>query len=206
MIDFFNNRKTKINLEQKPNPVQIKIMIIGNSNIGKTFLLNNLIKTNLNSYTSKDENDSKIETEAVDMFFYKFFIEGKHINLNLWDFSGKNEYSPIRQEFYSESNSIIYFFDATDSSALLSLENWIKECKRAGGDKLFSTVIGIIKSGGKKVITSNDVEKFCSMFKITFFYKENCFVKENESFLKLIEDIGLKVSNLINVNLKEKRK
>lgn len=59
----------------------------------------------------------------------------------MWDFSGKPEYQKIRNEFYTELHGIVYVFDINNSNSFNNLDNWLKECKKNGGDKL---VVGLV--------------------------------------------------------------
>jgi small GTP-binding protein len=192
MIDYFANRKLNINLKEPSTPKQLKILVTGNSGTGKTYLLSNLISKNVTISSSTKELLSS-QTEAVDMFFYKIKPKDKIINLNFWDFSGKKEFVNIRNEFYSESNGIIYIIDLSNNDSFLSLDSWLKETKRGGGDKLISILIGNNKNDKKK-INNSDIDKFCSNNKIIYYEVSNI----NE-FEKVINEYGSKLNDIFSI-------
>ena len=192
MIDYFANRKLNINLKEPSTPKQLKILVTGNSGVGKTYLLSNLISNNITVSSSTKELLSS-QTEAVDMFFYKIKPKEKIINMNFWDFSGKKDFINIRNEFYSESNGIIYIFDLSNNDSFNSLDSWIKEAKRGGGDKLISILIGNNKTDKKKV-SSSDIDKFCSNNKIIYYEVSNI-----SEFEKVINEYGSKLNDILSM-------
>ncbi len=60
----------------------------------------------------------------------------------MWDFSGKLLEPKIRSEFYGESHAIVYVFDLNNINTFNNIENWIKECRRNGGEKLTPVLVG----------------------------------------------------------------
>jgi GTPase SAR1 family protein len=112
--------------------------------------------------------------------------------LNIWDFAGKLNQYKIRCEFYSELHAIIYVFDLTNLISFNNLDNWIKECKRNGGDKLIPILIGN-KSDMKKEISSNMIENFVEKYK--FNYYELSF-KDQMGVIKFFNDFASIVNEM----------
>lgn len=104
--------------------------------------------------------------------------------MNIWDFSGKKEAAKIRSEFYRESDGIIYVFDLTDHNTFISLEFWLKECKKYGGDKLIPLVVGN-KSDNERVVQYCDIKKFCDYNKLTF---QEVSAKNGTNVIKVITE------------------
>jgi GTPase SAR1 family protein len=65
-------------------------------------------------------------------------------------------------------HAIIYVFDLTNTTSFNNLDNWIKECKRNGGDKLVPILIGN-KSDMKKEISSSVIESFVDKYKFNYY-------------------------------------
>lgn len=94
-----------------------KIILIGNSNVGKTSLLN---------YFLNNDNDKK-PTIAVSFFVKKFKIEDKYIMLNLWDTAGQEKYNSIIRMYYNNTHGCFCIFDLTNRESFESIKKWINE-------------------------------------------------------------------------------
>jgi len=86
----------------------------------------------------------------------------------MWDFSGKPEYAKIRYEFYQELHGIVYVFDVNNNDSFNNLENWLKESKKNGGDKLISALVANKTDLSREVQLSN-VENWLSKNKMTLY-------------------------------------
>lgn len=74
----------------------------------------------------------------------------------------------IRSEFYTESHGIILTIDLSDPTSFETIDSWLKEIKKFGGEKLPIMVLGN-KADKKKMVSMSDVEKLCSKFKFPYF-------------------------------------
>lgn len=62
---------------------------------------------------------------------------------NLWDLSGENAYTEVRNEFFKESQAIILMYDISKRKTFDNLEAvWLKEIKANGGENLPVYVVG----------------------------------------------------------------
>jgi GTPase SAR1 family protein len=88
--------------------------------------------------------------------------------LNIWDFSGKLSEPKVRSEFYAELHAVVYMFDLSNILTFNSLESWIREAKRNGGEKLIPVLLGG-KSDLKKEVTSGMIEDFLNKYKFNYY-------------------------------------
>ena len=96
------------------------------------------------------------------------------------------ECKKIRSEFYSENHAIVYCFDLNNSQSFNNLENWFKECKQNGGEKLLPVLLGV-KSDLKKEVTSDNINSITTKYKIQYFEVTSKFV---DSVSKFYEDFA----------------
>ena len=90
----------------------VKIVIIGDSGVGKTNILVRFC-----------ENDFKISYSAtigVDFKIKVINVEGVKIKLQIWDTAGQQRYKNINQTYYKGAIGVILVYSITD---LQSFEN-----------------------------------------------------------------------------------
>ncbi|EHB07786.1 Ras-related protein Rab-13 [Heterocephalus glaber] len=112
-----------------------KLLLIGDSGVGKTCLIIRFAEDNFNStYISTIGIDFKIRT--VD-------IEGKKIKLQVWSgsifFSGQERFKTITTAYYRGAMGIILVYDITDEKSFENIQNWMKSIKEnasAGVERL----------------------------------------------------------------------
>ena len=86
----------------------IKIIVIGNSGVGKTSFVNKWTKNIFN-----DSSKSTIGSE----FVYKIFENnGTLYNVQLWDIAGQDKNIMVTKYFARDSHGCIIMSDATDTT------------------------------------------------------------------------------------------
>ncbi len=99
-----------------------KVVVLGDGNVGKTCLLV--------SYTTNTFPGIYVPT-VFDNFSANLIVDGRHVNLGLWDLAGQEEYVKMREVSYPQSDVVLLCF-AVDSPD--SMENvrhkWIDEVKK----------------------------------------------------------------------------
>lgn len=96
-----------------------KIIIIGDSGVGKSSLLHRYI----NNYYNDDSNS----TIAIDLQNKVLNIEDKKIKLQIWDTAGQEKYSRLIKCYYKGARGILLCFDITNNNSFLHLTNWFKK-------------------------------------------------------------------------------
>ena len=100
-----------------------KVIIIGNSNSGKSALLNQI--------TGKIFDNSYCMTIGVDFSLKKIELDrdNKKINIKLqiWDTAGQESFRSITRSYYREAAGVIVVFDLTNLQSYESLAQWIDD-------------------------------------------------------------------------------
>ena len=99
--------------------VIVKYILIGDSAVGKTSLLNQFI-TNKNTQqhipTIGIEYGSKILTH-----------NNTNYKLNIWDTAGQEIYRTITKSYYRNTNCVILVYDITNKESFYNLPYWISD-------------------------------------------------------------------------------
>uniref|UniRef100_A0A8C1ZXF6 Ras-related protein Rab-13 n=1 Tax=Cyprinus carpio TaxID=7962 RepID=A0A8C1ZXF6_CYPCA len=98
-----------------------KLLLIGDSGVGKTCLIIRFAEDNFNStYISTIGIDFKVKT--VD-------VEGKKVKLQVWDTAGQERFKTITTAYYRGAMGIILVYDITDEKSFENIQNWMKSIK-----------------------------------------------------------------------------
>jgi Ras-related protein Rab-1A len=97
----------------------LKIIMIGNSGVGKSVLLQ--------KFTDDTYTDNYITTIGVDFKIRSLIINGKSIKLQIWDTDGQERFRTIISSYYRGAHGIILVFDLTDRESFINLSYWINE-------------------------------------------------------------------------------
>ena len=96
-----------------------KVIIIGDSSVGKTKLLCRYL------------NKKKIITPTigVDICSENIKIDEKVIRLCYWDTCGEERYKSITCAYYKEALGVFVVYDVTSEKSFDSIDGWIKNVK-----------------------------------------------------------------------------
>lgn len=102
--------------EVKPT---VKIILVGNSGVGKTCL----IAAYLNQAF-----DSRTTSTVAPAYSCKDITKsnGTRVTLQIWDTAGQERYASISQLFFRDADCAIICFDLTDQNSITDIPDWIK--------------------------------------------------------------------------------
>ncbi|XP_070710021.1 ras-related protein Rab-19-like [Pempheris klunzingeri] len=111
-----------------------KIILIGDSNVGKTCVVQNFRS---GIFPEKQQN-----TIGVDFSVRTVDIEGRKIKMQVWDTAGQERFRTITQSYYRSAHGAIIAYDITRRSTFDSVTHWIKEVELYGAANVVLVLIG----------------------------------------------------------------
>ena len=112
--------------------LEYKAILLGNSGVGKT----NLINTS----NGEEFNSSQSSTVASSYVKKTLKINGQKFVVNLWDTCGQEKYSSLSKIFLRGSKIVILVYDITDKGSFEKLDHWIQMAK----DTEINCIYGIV--------------------------------------------------------------
>ncbi|XP_069012895.1 ras-related protein Rab-19-like [Embiotoca jacksoni] len=111
-----------------------KIILIGDSNVGKTCVVQNF-KSGF--FSEKQQN-----TIGVDFTVRTVDIEGRKVKMQVWDTAGQERFRTITQSYYRSAHGAMIAYDITRHSTFDSVTHWIKEVELYGAANVVLVLIG----------------------------------------------------------------
>ena len=114
---------------QLNNTENYKIILLGETNAGKTTLYNKFIynKDKFN-YLSSITVDN--EAKTLDYKNKKYLI-------TLYDTAGQERFRSITKSYYKMADGFLLMFDITDEKSLLAVKDWIEDIKYHNSSNIF---------------------------------------------------------------------
>ena len=131
--------------EDENDAKDIKIVLLGESHVGKTCLID--------AYFEQEFNYNKIPTLSQEIFKKCIKINSnKYYCINIWDTIGQEMYRSLTKSFLENSNIVVFVYDITNRATFLELGYWINTVNQdLDSDKL---VLGIAANKMDLVLNS----------------------------------------------------
>ena len=106
----------------------IKIILLGDSGVGKTNLINVCVGQSFNA-DSKPTNCCSLLTKPLE-------IKNNKYKINLWDTMGQEAYKGISKLFFREAQIVIFVYDITH------IEDWIQMANETINEDYICGIVG----------------------------------------------------------------
>ena len=174
-----------------------KIILIGNSGVGKSSILQR--------YIQKVFNDSYSSTIGVDFFMKSITIGDKSIKLQLWDTAGTEKFRSITTGYYRGADAAFVVFDLSAKSSFKAVSEWIEnyyKYKNPDSEKNVVLIGNKVDLVDKREVTQEEAENYVKDNNIFYFEtsaKEGKNIEECFNFMaeKLLEQYENKDNELV---------
>ena len=170
---------------------RVKFIIIGDKTVGKSCIINQFIeKQFINEYIQSIGSD-KIKKEIE--------IEGKKLNLEIWDTVGQEEYRAVNKIFIKNAQIALIVYDITNRKSFENLNNWYNLIFEINKDS--NVIVGVTANKTdlyeNQVVDSEEGKNFADEKKISFFetsakdYEsiENVFIQLSKIYINKVQKI-----------------
>ena len=173
---------------------EYKILLLGESNVGKTTIFNRYIFDRL------DKNQGS--TIGVDFEAKNFKYKNQAYSIKLFDTAGQERFQSITKAYYHMGDGFLIVFDLTNENSLKAIGDWISSLKE--DKKEFKFLIIGNKNDLKNQIPENVINEYLKDYK-DIYIKTSAMKNENikESIKKLIDLLDNDENNLENNDNKE---
>ena len=170
---------------------QFKIILLGDSGVGKSSLLNRYMDEGFIFNKPCTLNaDFRIKSMMIDEF--------SSAKITIWDTCGQERYRAITNRYFKDAHGIILVYDIADKRSFTDLDLWLDEIKK----NVIKEDISIILIGNKidlkyRSINSEEAENFAKENKLMY-CETSC--KEGNNIEKAFDMITKDIVNKQNNN------
>jgi Ras-related protein Rab-11A len=184
------------NIISEAYDIIFKVVLIGDSGVGKTNILSRYIK-----------DDFSIETKnTVGVEFGSKIIKFKEntIKIQIWDTAGQERYRSITNAYYKGAKGAMVVYDISKRYTFDNIDKWISELKNSGDEDVNILLVGNkCDLEDQREITKEEAEKKAENFKCAFIETSAMqAVNIEKAFNMLVENVSKKFVNKENNTVK----
>ncbi|TFK51600.1 ras-domain-containing protein [Heliocybe sulcata] len=158
------------------SPINVKLLLIGNSSVGKSSLL---LRFSDAQWLPEDESSATI---GVDFRVHKMNVNGKKVKLSIWDTAGQERFRTITSSYYRGAQGIILVYDVANRDSFDALPRWYSELET------------YVSSSVVKILVGNKVDKE---------FSRQVSTTEGQQFAQRMNSLFVEASAKTSVGVKE---
>ena len=168
--------------EEPKDMLTFKIIIIGNSGVGKTSITTSAVKNVfINDYKS---------TIGMEIFSLYLKVNDKPIKLQIWDTCGQEIYRSLIKNFYRNSSLAIIVYSIDKKNSFKDINLWIKEIRVNSSPDIKIVLIGNKSDLDKdRQVSYEEGKKYLDDDEVLKFFETSA--KTGENIKKLFEEISI---------------
>jgi len=121
-------------LQEQQFDYLFKVLLIGDSGVGKSSLLLR--------YSENNFSDAYISTIGVDFKIKTLHLDDKAVKLQIWDTAGQERFRTITASYYRGAQGIIVVYDVTNQASFDNIRKWLEEISRYAGSNVTRLLVG----------------------------------------------------------------
>ena len=142
--------------------VNYKVILIGDSGVGKSCILNRATKGSF--------KESHEITLGAEYGLIHSKIDGKVVRLQIWDTAGHESFKSMTKVFYKSSHAVLLIYNITNRDSFINLKDWLDEVKENAPNDVKICLIGNQNDKEKeRVVTKEEAEFFLNQHELLFF-------------------------------------
>jgi Ras-related protein Rab-7A len=135
--------------------ILLKVIILGDSGVGKTSLMN--------QYVNKKFDSRYKATIGADFLTKELEVDGTLVTLQIWDTAGQERFQSLGSAFYRGADACILVFDLTSQESFQHLSSWHDEfIIQAGQNKDFVLIGNKSDLEDKRLVSQKGALAWCS--------------------------------------------
>uniref|UniRef100_H3CTP9 Uncharacterized protein n=1 Tax=Tetraodon nigroviridis TaxID=99883 RepID=H3CTP9_TETNG len=111
-----------------------KVVLVGNSSVGKTSLLRRFCDDSFQPGISA--------TVGIDYSVKTITVDSSQVALQLWDTAGQERYRSITKQFFRKADGVVVMYDITAEQSFAAVRQWLASIKESAEDDIPIMLLG----------------------------------------------------------------
>ncbi|EDO47990.1 predicted protein [Nematostella vectensis] len=142
--------------------VACKVMLLGDSGVGKTCLL---VRFKDGAFLS----GSFISTVGIDYKNKVVEVDGSKVKLQIWDTAGQERFRSITHAYYRDSHALLLLYDVTNHASFENIRAWLAEIyEYARQDVIIMLLANKADLTKQRVVSRDQGEKLAKDHNVAF--------------------------------------
>ena len=147
--------------EKKDYDYLFKILILGDSFVGKTNILKRFIHNEFDSTTK--------ETVGVEFDSKNYNFGEKTIKAQIWDTAGQERYRSVTKAYYKGAKGALLVYDISRRITFENIDNWLIDLRTNGDKDILIILIGNKSDlNSKREVSKDEAETKAEQYNIAF--------------------------------------
>ncbi|XP_056273683.1 EF-hand calcium-binding domain-containing protein 4B isoform X2 [Pseudoliparis swirei] len=162
-------KETSLYEEAGPSPPDrlFKIVLVGNSSVGKTSLLRRFCDGCFHPGSSA--------TVGIDYSVKTIAVDNSQVALQLWDTAGQERYRSITKQFFRKADGVVVMYDITTVQSFTAVRQWLTSVKEAAGDDIPTLLLGNkLDKEAERQVEKGVGERLAKDYQMTFYECSAC--------------------------------
>lgn len=149
-----------MNSKEKAYDYIVKLLIIGDGNVGKT---NMLLRICENKFIK-----SHLTTIGMDFKTKNLELDGKKVHLQIWDTAGQDRFKTITKNYYKGAHGIMMAYAINDRNSFNNIDNWMKQIKDHASEAVAIVLVGTKCDVEERAVTFLEGKKLADLYGVPF--------------------------------------
>ncbi|KAG9403701.1 hypothetical protein AC1031_005187 [Aphanomyces cochlioides] len=133
-----------------------KVILLGNSGVGKTNLLSRLAKGEFSTDFAS--------TIGVEFLTHSMEVDGVIMKAQIWDTAGQERFHAMMSTYYRKAVGALLVFDVTDKTTFDGIQKWLDQLLQVAEPGLATVLVGnkADADASKRAVTSAEAQSFAN--------------------------------------------
>ncbi|XP_023377207.1 ras-related protein Rab-26 isoform X1 [Pteropus vampyrus] len=137
--------------------VAFKVMLVGDSGVGKTCLL---VRFKDGAFLA----GTFISTVGIDFRNKVLDVDGMKVKLQIWDTAGQERFRSVTHAYYRDAHALLLLYDVTNKASFDNIQAWLTEIQEYAQHDVVLMLLGNkVDSTQERVVKREDGEKLAKV-------------------------------------------
>ncbi|XP_041717608.2 EF-hand calcium-binding domain-containing protein 4B-like [Coregonus clupeaformis] len=139
-----------------------KVVLVGNSSVGKTSLLRTFCDGRFHPSTSP--------TVGIDYSVKTLTLDNTQVAMQLWDTAGQERYRSITKQFFRKADGVVVMYDVTVLDSFKAVRPWFINVQEAAGEGIPILLLGNkMDATSERKVPLKDAENLANDTRVIFY-------------------------------------